>query len=290
MPKILEQRSILRAVSADFDTVSALWNVSDMQYTTVKYTIQQATALITINRPEVYNALNVQGKLDIIAAIKTANQNTSVRTIVLTGEGKAFCSGQDLNDRTVDPSKGPVDIGHTLETEWNPLVEAIRSSDKPVIAAVNGVCAGAGLSVVLACDFKVSAPGVRFIAGFTQIGLAPDAGLSYQLVKCMGYTRALSFALKGKPLLAEEMLSFGFVNEIALTPVERALELAGELNLLAPLSVKHTKKNFQAAAEVSWPEILEIEKKAQRFLGFSEDYAEGVAAFVGKRAPQFKGE
>lgn len=261
-----------------------------MIFETIKYEIKGATALITINRPQVYNALNIQGKLDIALGVKAANSDASVRSIVLTGEGKAFCSGQDLNDRTVDPSKGPVDIGHTLETEWNPLVEAIRSSDKPVIAAVNGVCAGAGLSVVLACDIKVSAPGVRFIAGFTQIGLAPDAGLSYQLVKCMGYTRALSFALKGKPLLAEDMLSYGFVNEIAPIPVERALELASELNLLAPLSVKHTKKNFQAAAEVGWSEILEIEKKAQRFLGFSKDYAEGVAAFIGKRSPQFKGE
>lgn len=261
-----------------------------MNFETIKYEINGPTALITINRPQVYNALNIQGKLDIAEGIKAANSNSLVRSIVLTGEGKAFCSGQDLNDRTVDPSRGPVDIGHTLETEWNPLVEAIRSSDKPVIAAVNGVCAGAGLSVVLACDFKVSAPGVRYIAGFTQIGLAPDAGLSYQLVKCMGYTRALSFALKGKPLLAEEMLNYGFVNEITASPVDRALELAQELNLLAPLSVKHTKKNFQAAAEVSWSEILEIEKKTQRFLGFSKDYAEGVAAFVGKRAPQFKGE
>ena len=123
-----------------------------MIFETIKYEIKGATALITINRPQVYNALNIQGKLDIALGVKAANSDASVRSIVLTGEGKAFCSGQDLNDRTVDPSKGPVDIGHTLETEWNPLVEAIRSSDKPVIAAVNGVCAGAGLSVVLACD------------------------------------------------------------------------------------------------------------------------------------------
>jgi 2-(1,2-epoxy-1,2-dihydrophenyl)acetyl-CoA isomerase len=261
-----------------------------VNFETIKYEIKSTTALITINRPQVYNALNVRGKLEIIQGIKAANIDPAVRSIILTGEGKAFCSGQDLNDRTVDPTRGPVDIGHTLETEWNPLVEAIRSSDKPVIAAINGVCAGAGLSVVLACDLKVSAPGVRFIAGFTQIGLAPDAGLSYQLVKCMGYTRALSFALKGKPLLAEEMVSYGFVNEISASPVERALELTNELNQLAPLSVMHTKKNFQAAAEVSWLEILEIEKKAQRFLGNSSDYAEGVAAFIGKRAPQFKGQ
>src|SRR5690606_26101341 len=105
-------------------------------FETVKYEIQNGTAIITINRPEVYNALNVQGKLDIISAIREANKDTSVRSIVLAAEGKAFCSGQDLNDRTVDASKGPVDIGHTLETEWNPLISAIRSSDKLIIAAV----------------------------------------------------------------------------------------------------------------------------------------------------------
>ena len=142
-------------------------------FETIKSEIKDGTAIITINRPQVYNALNVQGKLDIIAGIKEANKDASVRSIVLTAEGKAFCSGQDLNDRTVDASKGAVDIGHTIETEWNPLIEAIRTSEKLVIGAINGVCAGAGLSVALACDMKIAPPGNRFISGFSQIGLAP---------------------------------------------------------------------------------------------------------------------
>ena len=121
-------------------------------FETLKYDIQNMTAIITINRPQVYNALNVQGKLDIISAIKEANKDSTVRSIILAAEGKAFCSGQDLNDRTVDATKGPVDIGHTLETEWNPLIQAIKSSDKLIIAAIQGVAAGAGLSVALACD------------------------------------------------------------------------------------------------------------------------------------------
>jgi len=259
-------------------------------FETLKYEIHEATAVLTINRPDVYNALNLRGKMDIIDAIAKANADANIRTIVLTGEGKAFCSGQDLNDRSVDARKGPVDIGHTLETEWNPLVQSIRHSAKPVIAAVNGVCAGAGLSVVLACDLKVAAPGVRFIAGFTQIGLAPDAGLSYQLVRTLGYTRAYSFALRGKPLISEDMLAAGFVNEVTVNVKEAALDLARELNQLAPLSVMETKKNFQAAQDANWKEILEIEKKAQRALGFSEDYREGVTAFLEKRKPEFKGK
>ncbi len=259
-------------------------------FETVKFEINNGTAVITINRPQVYNALNVQGKLDIISAIREANKEASVRSIVLAAEGKAFCSGQDLNDRTVDATKGPVDIGHTIETEWNPLIDAIKNSDKLIIAAIQGVCAGAGLSVALAADMKVAAPGVRFISGFSQIGLAPDAGMSFMLVRQLGYTKALEFALLGKPLLSEEMLGYNFINRVAENPLQNALELAAEINKLAPLSVKMVKKNFQFAQEKELGEVLNREKYVQRFLGFSSDYKEGVGAFLEKRKPEFKGQ
>lgn len=258
-------------------------------FETIKYEIQNGTAIITINRPQVYNALNVQGKLDIISAIREANKDQAVRSIILTAEGKAFCSGQDLNDRTVDATKGPVDIGYTIETEWNPLIEAIRTSDKLIIGAINGVCAGAGLSVALACDMKIAVPGGRFISGFSQIGLAPDAGLSFLLVRQMGYTKALEFALLGKPLLSEAMLEYNFINKIAESPLADALNLAAEINNLAPLSVKMVKKNFHYANEKELGEVLNREKHVQRFLGFSKDYKEGVSAFLEKRKPEFKG-
>lgn len=258
-------------------------------FETVKYEVKDGTAIITINRPQVYNALNVQGKLDIISGIREANKDASVRSIVLAAEGKAFCSGQDLNDRTVDASKGPVDIGVTIETEWNPLIEAIRTSDKLVIGAIQGVCAGAGLSVALACDMKIAAPGVRFISGFSQIGLAPDAGMSFMLVRQMGYTKALEFALLGKPLLSEQMLEYNFLSKIAENPLEEALKLAQEINNLAPLSVKMVKKNLQYANEKELGDVLSREKYVQRMLGFSQDYKEGVSAFLEKRKPNFKG-
>ena len=259
-------------------------------FETIKYELKNMTAVITINRPQVYNALNVQGKLDIISAIKEANKDSSVRSIVLAAEGKAFCSGQDLNDRSVNATLGPVDIGHTLDTEWNPLIDAIKSSDKLIIAAIQGVCAGAGLSVALACDLKVAAPGIRFISGFSQIGLAPDAGMSFMLVRQMGYTKALEFGLLGKPLLSEQMLEYNFINSIAENPVDEAVKLAEQINNLAPLSVKMVKKNFQYANEKELGEVLNREKYVQRFLGFSEDYKEGVTAFLGKRKPQFNGK
>jgi 2-(1,2-epoxy-1,2-dihydrophenyl)acetyl-CoA isomerase len=259
-------------------------------FETIKYEVKDGTAVITLNRPQVYNALNVQGKLDIISGIKEANKDASIRSIVLAAEGKAFCSGQDLNDRTVDASKGPVDIGHTIETEWNPLIEAIRNSEKLVIAAIQGVCAGAGLSVALAADMKIAAPGIRFISGFSQIGLAPDAGMSFMLVRQMGYTKALEFALLGKPLLSEQMLEYNFINRIAENPLEEAIKLSHEINQLAPLSVKMVKKNLHFAAEKELGEVLNREKNVQRFLGFSKDYKEGVSAFLEKRKPEFKGQ
>jgi 2-(1,2-epoxy-1,2-dihydrophenyl)acetyl-CoA isomerase len=259
-------------------------------FETIKFDIKNQTAVITINRPQVYNALNVNGKLEIISAIKEANKNSGVRSIILTAEGKAFCSGQDLNDRTVDATKGPVDIGHTIETEWNPLIEAIRNSDKPIIGAIQGVCAGAGLSVALACDFKIANPGVRFIAGFTQIGLAPDAGMSFMLVRQMGYTKALEFALLGKPLLSEDMERYNLINKVVENCLFSALEFAEEINQLAPLSVKMVKKNFQFATQKELTEVLEREKHVQRMLGFSGDYKEGVKAFMEKRKPNFKGK
>lgn len=258
-------------------------------FETIKYEVRNGTVIITINRPNVYNALNVQGKLDIISGIKEANKDNSVRSIVLTAEGKAFCSGQDLNDRTVDATKGPVDIGQTIETEWNPLIEAIRTSEKLVIGAINGVCAGAGLSVALACDMKIAAPGIRFISGFSQIGLAPDAGMSFMLVRQMGYTKALEFALLGRPLLSEAMLEYNFINKVAENPLEEALKLSQEINSLAPLSVKMVKKNLQYANEKELGDVLSREKYVQRFLGFSQDYKEGVSAFLEKRKPEFKG-
>ena len=259
-------------------------------FETIRYEINNGTAVITINRPQVYNALNVQGKLDIISGIREANKDATVRSIVLAAEGKAFCSGQDLNDRTVDASKGPVDIGHTIETEWNPLIDAIKGSDKLVIAAIQGVCAGAGLSVALAADMKIAAPGIRFISGFSQIGLAPDAGMSFMLVRQIGYTKALQFALLGKPLLSEDMLGYNMINGIAENPLQSALEMSFEINNLAPLSVKMVKKNFQFANEKEFSDVLSREKYVQRYLGFSSDYKEGVTAFLEKRKPQFKGQ
>jgi len=250
---------------------------------------ENQTCIITINREAVYNALNRDSKFEIIKAIREANKDQDIRSIILTAKGKAFCSGQDLNDRTVNDPNQKVDLGRTLEEEWNPLMNAIRNSEKLVIAAINGVCAGAGLSMALNCDIKIAMPQVKFISGFTQIGLAPDAGLSSHLTKNLGYSKALEFALMGKPLLSEEMLAYNFINEISSSPLETAIQMASQINELAPLAVKMVKKNLKAAMDLDFNQTLEQEKFTQRFLGFSEDYKEGVRAFLEKRKPKFLG-
>jgi 2-(1,2-epoxy-1,2-dihydrophenyl)acetyl-CoA isomerase len=263
--------------------------MSEFQF--IKTITRNKTGIITINRQEVYNALNLASKFEIINAIRLFNKDNEIRAIIITGEGKAFCSGQDLNDRTVKPESGKkVDIGHTLITEWNPLIMAIRESEKIVTAAINGVCAGAGLSVALACDLKYAKSGNRFISGFTQIGLTPDAGMDHVLVRSMGYSKALEFCLTGKPLMSEEMLNYGLLNGIVDDPLATALEISETIADLAPLSVKTVKSNLQYAEDQHFKSVLEREIATQRYLGNSQDYTEGVTAFLDKRKPVFTGK
>jgi len=253
------------------------------------YKEENRTALITITRPEVYNALNADAKMEIVQAIREANKSPDVRSIVLTGEGKAFCTGQDLNDRSVQASNGGVDLGNTLQTEWNPLVNAIRESNKIVIAAVNGVCAGAGISVAIACDMIVSRPGVKFMGAFSKLGLAPDAGSTYIFSRALGYHKTIEFFLLGKPLTAEEMEAAGLINKIDDDAVGSAMLIALELAKLSPLSSAMIKKNIKAALDSTFAASMERETYAQRFLGNSADYKEGLTAFLSKREPNFTG-
>jgi len=249
---------------------------------------KNATSIITLNRPDVYNALNKQSKLDIIKAIRAANKDDCVRAIILTANGKAFSSGQDLGDRNVQGEA--VDLGETLETEWNPLINAIRSSRKLVIGAINGVAAGAGLSVAMSCDLIVAKPGVKFVSGFSGLGLAPDAGSSYTFVKALGYQKTLEFFLMGSPLFSEDLFNAGLINLIDEDFMSKALEFAEKVSAMAPLSLELIKKNLQLAQESAFSESMARETSTQRFLGASDDYQEGLKAFFEKRAPSFQGK
>ena len=256
----------------------------------ITYDEQNATAVIAMNRPEMYNALNAEAKMEIVQAIREANKNPAIRSIVLTGNGKAFCTGQDLNDRSVQAgTAGGVDLGNTLQTEWNPLVNSIRDSKKIVIAAVNGVCAGAGISVAIACDLIVAKPNTKFVGAFSKLGLAPDAGSTYTFVKAMGHQKTMEFFLLGNPLMSEEMHNCGLINELSEMVLDKALEYASTINKLSPLATQMVKKNIKAAMDSNYSDSMEREMYAQRFLGRSNDYKEGLSAFLEKREPKFTG-
>jgi 2-(1,2-epoxy-1,2-dihydrophenyl)acetyl-CoA isomerase len=255
----------------------------------ITYEEHNATAIISMNRPEMYNALNAEAKMEVVQAIREANKTQTIRSIILTGKGKAFCTGQDLNDRSVQAISGGVDLGNTLQSEWNPLVNSIRDSKKIVIAAVNGVCAGAGISVVIACDLIISKPNTKFVGAFSKLGLAPDAGSTYTFVRALGYQKTMEFFLMGTPLMAEEMYAAGLINALDESVLERALEFATTINKLSPLACETVKKNLKSAMDSSYNESMEREMYAQRFLGRSADYKEGLSAFFEKREPQFTG-
>lgn len=260
------------------------------QFKFIKFTEDNRTATITMNRPELYNALNAEAKMEIVQAIREANKTPTVHSIILTGAGKAFCTGQDLNDRSVQVGNGGVDLGHTLQTEWNPLVTAIRDSKKIVIAAVNGVCAGAGISVAIACDMIVSKPAVKFVGAFSKLGLAPDAGSTYVFSRALGYQKTMEFFLMGEALTSEELHTAGLINALNEDAMAKAQEYAQAINKLSPLSTEMIKKNIKAAMDANYNESMERETHVQRFLGNSADYKEGLSAFLEKRQPNFTGQ
>ncbi len=257
-----------------------------MSYELIKVNNIESICTITMNRPDVYNALNRQAKFEMIDAIERATLDEEIKAIIITGEGKAFCSGQDLNDRANGEKK---DLGETLKTEWNPLVNCIRNSSKIVVAALNGVTAGAGISVAMACDLVIAPKGVRFVSGFTKLGLVPDAGSTFTFTNALGPKKAMEFFLFNAPLMSEEMLEVGLINTLADNPMDKALEWCQQITAMAPLSIQHLKKNIQKAGHMSFGDSMENETTSQCFLGQTEDFNEGVQSFFEKRTPVFRG-
>ncbi|MEC8624043.1 MAG: enoyl-CoA hydratase-related protein [Bdellovibrionota bacterium] len=259
-----------------------------MAFKHIKYECLERTALIVINRPEVYNALNKESKDEIQKAIGLSEENKEIGSIIITSEGKAFCTGQDLNDRSVSiKDGGTVDLGHTLETEWNPLMNSIKKSSKVVIGAINGVCAGAGLPLAVSCDLIVAKPKTKFISGFSKLGLIPDAGSSFTFTRALGYQKALEFFLLNEPLTSEVLFENKLVNFIDENPLEFSKGLAKKINALSPASVKMIKQNLQFSLEETYAKSMEKEVNCQRILGHSDNYKEGLNAFFEKREAHF---
>ena len=246
---------------------------------------------ITLNRPDRLNAFNESMHALLRAAIQRAHDDDAVRAVLITGAGRGFCAGQDLGDRDPRKMDGPPDLGHTLDSFYNPTLRLIRSLEKPVIAAVNGVAAGAGANMALACDIVLAARSARFIQAFSKIGLTPDAGGSWSLSRLLGEARAKGLALTAEPLGAEQAEAWGLiwkaVDDDQLMPQARAL--AAKLAAGPTRGLGLTKVSIQSAATRSFDAQLDVERDLQRTAGRTADYAEGVAAFLDKRAARFQG-
>ncbi|HET7677567.1 MAG TPA: enoyl-CoA hydratase-related protein [Candidatus Limnocylindrales bacterium] len=245
---------------------------------------------LTLDRPDVLNSFDALLKRELLAALTGAGRERDVRALVITGAGRAFSAGQDLRER--DETGGAVDLAKTLRRDYNPIILALRRLEKPVVAAVNGVAAGAGFSLALACDIRLAAEGASFIAAFGRVGLVPDSGMSWFLPRLVGPGRAAEIVFTAEPVDAATAERIGLVNRVL--PAEQLLPeaqaLAGRLAAGAPLALALAKRGLDRAQRSDLTAALEYEAQLQGIAGRSKDHAEGTAAFREKRPPRFSGE
>jgi len=262
-----------------------------MTYEHILFASAGGIARLTLNRPDRLNSFNDAMHAEVRDVLERVRGDSSVRVLLLTGAGRGFCAGQDLGDRAVAPGDAPVDLGASIERNYKPLVLGLRALPLPVVCAVNGVAAGAGANLALACDLVVAAKSATFIQAFCKLGLVPDSGGTYFLPRLVGHARALGLSLLGDKLTAEQAAQWGLIWQC----VEDAELPAVTEKLLAHFAQAPTrglaaiKEALQASAGNTLSAQLDVERDLQRELGNGDDYREGVAAFAAKRPPQFKG-
>lgn len=252
--------------------------------------IENNIAYITLNRPEVFNSFNREMALSLQNVLDDCEQNAEVRAIVLTGNGKAFCAGQDLKEVT-SPELNP-GFKKILEEHYNPIILRLRHIEKPIIGAINGVAAGAGANIALACDIVVAHEKVSFIQAFSLIGLIPDSAGTFFLPRLIGFQKATALAMLGDKVGAEEAERIGMIyKSVSLEDFEATIEkLATKMANMPTKALGLIKKTFNQSLTNSLEEQLALESKYQIEAAGTEDYAEGVAAFIEKRQPEFKGK
>ena len=263
-----------------------------MSYQHILFDVTDGVARLTMNRPDRLNSFNVQMHLELRAAIHQVSKDSTARVFVLTGAGRGFCAGQDLGDRAVAPGAQGVDLGESIENHYKPLVLALRRLQMPVIAAVNGVAAGAGANVALACDLVIAKKSASFVQPFNKLGLVPDSGGTWYLPRLVGMARAMGLALLGDKLSAEQAQQWGLIWRcVDDDEFDAAVDsLSRQLAAAPTRGLARTKEAIYASSRNSLEEHLNLERDFQRELGRSRDYAEGVAAFIEKRPAKFTGQ
>ena len=261
-----------------------------MTYHTIQYSLVDAIARLTLDRPDRLNSFNAEMHAEVRDAIGRVGKD-GARVLVLSGAGRGFCAGQDLGDRQVAPGGARADLGDSIERNYKPLILSLQSLPVPTIAAVNGVAAGAGASLALACDLVIAARSASFIQAFSKLGLVPDSGATWFLPRLVGPARALGLAMLGERLPASDAAAWGLIWRCVEDAEFGAAvdKIAGELAIAPTQGLVRTREALQGSWTRTLAAQLDVERDYQRELGTTSDYAEGVAAFAEKRAPHFAG-
>jgi 2-(1,2-epoxy-1,2-dihydrophenyl)acetyl-CoA isomerase len=261
-------------------------------YETIEMAVDGGVAKVVLNRPDRLNSFTVEMHHELSDALDHAEADPEIRALLLTGAGRGFCAGQDLSDRAVAPGDTAVDLGHSVETYYSPLIKRLSNMAMPVVCAVNGVAAGAGANIALACDIVIAARSAKFIQSFANIGLIPDSGGTFVLPRLIGQARALGLSLTGQPLPAAKAEEWGLIwqcvedSELA----EVSVQLARQFAAGPTLGLVATKRAIRSSFARPLDEALDLERDLMRELGASADYKEGVAAFSAKRTANFIGK
>ncbi|QNX86212.1 2-(1,2-epoxy-1,2-dihydrophenyl)acetyl-CoA isomerase PaaG [Acinetobacter seifertii] len=262
-----------------------------MDYQNIIAEEKNGVGYLTFNRPKALNSFNVDMHREVAEVLNQWTKNPDVRCVVISGEGRGFCAGQDLGDRVVDPNAEAPDLGYSIETYYNPLIKTIVNMPKPVICAVNGVAAGAGANIALACDLVIAAKSANFVQAFCRLGLVPDSAGTWFLPRAVGHARAMGLALLGDKLSAETAKEWGMIWDVVEDDElkTKVTELAERLAKQPTFGLSLIKKAIHQSSNNTFDEQMLLERDLQRIAGRSEDYREGVQAFMNKREPNFKG-
>ncbi|MDQ2834851.1 MAG: 2-(1,2-epoxy-1,2-dihydrophenyl)acetyl-CoA isomerase PaaG [Acidobacteriota bacterium] len=262
-----------------------------MSYHSIQFAVSDGIARLTLNRPDKLNSFTVNMHKEVRDALAEVNAVAGIRVLLLTGAGRGFCAGQDLEDLTVVSDSEPVDLGATIEQYYAPLVLALRALPLPVVCAVNGVAAGAGANLALSCDLVIAKKSASFIQSFAKLGLIPDTGGTYLLPRLVGTARAMGLALLGDKISGEQAAEWGLIWKCYEDDAFDAAteKLVQHLASAPTLALARTKHAIHQSAHRTFAEQLMVERDAMRELGLTNDFREGVNAFLGKRAPVFYG-